>query len=237
MISEARKRTIGLDQRVPFSVIDSGIVCLLETGKVDSAELLALIMVDRKGENRAKKAAGYAFRILSDNNPVLLQLKKYFTVETYSKMSERDRFLLCACLVCIRYPFMYDTICLLGTQFKIQTTVSRAFINQKMSLKYGSNRTFDVGMDALIPMIIEAGLLVRLKNGIYGRNDSVVRANQFVKEAWIKTDCLISGIKQISVEELTFRPWMSYVDISDIKWDSCVLLKILTESGQKIWVE
>jgi hypothetical protein len=231
-----KDKSIGINQHIPLSVLDTGVLRILEKGTIEREELYALMLQQTAGENRAKKAAGYASSILSYNSDLLSRLREVFTVESWSKLPQSDRNAFVICLTCLRYPILFDTLCLLGTQFKIQTSVNRAFINQKMSLKYGSNRTFMVGMDALIPMIIESGIIVRLKVGLYGKNETCSIMHQFIKESWIKTDCILSNIKQISIDEAKYRPWMGFFETTDINLKKCLLLTTHVDAGQRIWV-
>ena len=41
----------------------------------------------------------------------------------------------------------------LAAGFKVQNQINKAFINQKVAAIYGSNRTMDIALDALLPMI------------------------------------------------------------------------------------
>ncbi len=229
-------KTIGINQYIPLAVLDTGIVRILEKGSIDREEIYAHMIQHTSGENRAKKATGYAASILSKTSILLTRLPEICTVDSWVKLSQNDRYAFIICLVSLRYPILYDMVCLLGTQFKIQTSVNRAFINQKMSLIYGSNRTFMVGIDAIVPMIIESGIVIRLKTGIYGKNEAFSLCHQFIKESWIKTDCILSNIKQISMDEVKFRPWMSFFDVTAINMKKSSLLSVQLDAGQRYWV-
>lgn len=231
-----KEKTIGINQHIPLSVLDTGILRILEKGSIDREELYALMLQQTSGENRAKKAVGYASSILTNPSILLSRLPELFTVESWAKLPQNDRYAYIISLVSLRYPILYDTLCLLGTQFKIQTSVNRAFINQKMSLIYGSNRTFMVGVDAIVPMIIESGIVVRLKMGLYGKNEAFSLCHQFIKESWIKTDCILSNIKHMSIDEVKYRPWMGFFETTDFNVKNSLLLKTQVDAGQQVWV-
>ncbi|RYE54545.1 MAG: hypothetical protein EOP48_12090, partial [Sphingobacteriales bacterium] len=146
---------IGINQRVPFYVLDTAIVQYLKSGQVDKQDILAHITEFTKGENRAMKAANYVHQILTRQSRILSAFKKAISYDTYLKISPSDKKALVLCLVSLTYPITYDLLVSLATGFKVQTQINKAFINKKMAAIYGSNRTMDIAVDALLPMTIE----------------------------------------------------------------------------------
>ncbi|EJX02108.1 hypothetical protein EVA_09788 [gut metagenome] len=55
-----------------------------------------------------------------------------------------------------------------------------------MSVKYGNNRSLPNGMNAILPMYIEAGLIRRPKIGTYIKND-IVLTTPFAKQLYEKS--------------------------------------------------
>lgn len=205
-------RVIGLDQRVPLSFLDQGMTSLLETGVVPKEELHSLLLTVTKGANRAGKALSYAGRILSADNPLMQALKERFTARTYARLPNGERKILMLCLSALTYPIIYDALIIAGTQLKIQSTVNRAFINKKLSGKYGTNRTFEHAVDALIPMILETRLLLRLKTGLYSLPEKKPSLSPFTREAWTLTGNTISGSGPLPQQEISHRPWNCFIE-------------------------
>ena len=56
----------------------------------------------------------------------LTRLMEICTVDSWVKLSQNDRYAFIICLVTLRYPILYDMVCL-RTQFKIQTSVNRHY--------------------------------------------------------------------------------------------------------------
>ena len=133
-------------------------------------------------------------------------------------MSEQDRKAIILCLLTNTFPITYDLLCTVATVMKVQPQVSRSFINQKMSAKYGSNRTLIIGIDALIPMLIELGAIERYKIGVYNVGAQLTITNPIVAELYVVTDIILSGSKSISLDETAYRPWyfFNHVDLSNI---------------------
>ncbi len=204
-------KVIGLEQRVPLEFLNQGMITLLETGEVSKEELLNLMLTVTKGKNRAERAASYAARIIRADNMVIKKIKEHFTTEPYARYPEKDKKLIMLCLASVVYPIMYDALCIIGTQLKIQKTITRAFITRKLSRKYGSNRTFEVAVDALVPMIVETGLIERVKLGVYSLPSEKQLLQPFTHAIWILTDNLIAGTGELPAEEQDHRPWMVFV--------------------------
>jgi hypothetical protein len=206
----ARKgKYIGINQNVPFKVLNNGIIRLLDTGILSSEDLKQDIREYTKGENRVNKAAQYAYQILSRPD-IMKTINTKFNIESYNLLSHSDRQALVLCLVAPTFPITYDMLISISAAFKVQPQINRALINSKTSALYGSNRTLDIAIDALIPMIIELGTIKRTKISIYEIEEKKTIKNPFISEAFIYTDIKLSGSKTILLEDLQVRPWYMY---------------------------
>jgi hypothetical protein len=81
-----------------------------------------------------------------------------------------------------------------------------------MSAIYGSNRTLDIAIDALIPMIIELRTIKRTRMSIYEIEARKAIKNPFISELYIYTDIKLSGSKTILLDDLQIRPWYMYFE-------------------------
>ena len=79
---------------------------------------------------------------------------------------------------------------------------------------YGSNRTVDIAIDALLPMLIEHNTLKRDKVSLYSIGSRLNVSNKFISELVIYTDIKLSGTKSILTEDLNHKPWYSYFDLT-----------------------
>jgi len=200
---------IGINQNVPFKVLNNGLIRLLNSGVLSSEDLKQDMREFTKGENRINKAAQYAYQILS--RPVIIKnVQSRFDVESYNLLSHSHKQALILCLMALTFPITYDMLVSISTAFKVQPQINRSLINSKMSALYGSNRTLDIAIDALIPMIIELGTIKRTKRSIYEIEDIKSIKNPFISELLIYTDIKLSGSKTILLEDLQVRPWYMY---------------------------
>lgn len=210
----SKGKYIGLNQRIPFEVLDAGIHYYLTKGLIDKDYLFQRIQEFTSGINRANKATLYVAQILNRQIALLNHLKGFLNDVPYSSLQKDERKALCLCLISLTYPITYDLLVALAQGFKVQRQISKKFISEKMMSIYGSNRTVDVAIDALLPMIIELNTIKRDKMSIYSLSTKVEVRNKFILELIIYTDIKLSGSKSILIDDLNFKPWFSYFDIS-----------------------
>jgi hypothetical protein len=205
-------------------VLDSAIHFYLENGVVDKNYVFQRMQEFTTGTNRANKATSYVVQILSRQSKLLEQLKKENSNTLYSSLRLEDRKALCLCFISLTYPITYDLLIALSQGFKVQSQINKKFISEKVMSIYGSNRTVDIAIDALLPIIIELNTIKRDKVSIYSMGSKLVIVNKFVVELIIFTDIKLSGSKSILIDELSFKPWYGYFEISSSLVDKFNLL-------------
>ena len=102
----------------------------------------------------------------------------------------------------------------LAQGFKVQRQINKQFISEKVMSIYGSNRTVDIAIDALLPMIIELNTIQRDKISLYSLAPKPILSNKFIIELVVYSDIKLSGTKSLLMEEIGYKPWYSYFDIS-----------------------
>lgn len=217
---------IGINQRVPYSILDESLKHYLHSGKIKRGEILERMLGVTTGENRVKKATIYAHQILNRPKNLLSFIEKSIGASVYEKLPEQDRKAVILCLVANTFPITYDLLCAIATVFKVQEQVSRAYINHKMAALYGSNRTLAIGIDALMPMLIELGTLERVKMGVYKVGSQPTISHPAVAELYVATDIALSGSKSIALDETTYRPWFFFNQVELSKGATFKLLRM-----------
>lgn len=216
---------IGINQRVPFEVLDTGLYRFLLDHTIDKESIVAHMREFTKGENRVLKAGQYAVQILSRQEKYILELKKSIGADAYLKLPVTDRKAIILSLVALTYPITYDLLIALASGFKVQPQINRQFINQKMSALYGSNRSVYNAMDAVIPMVIELGAVERVKISLYSLSERTYIKQPFIKELIIFTDIKLSGSKSILADDIQHRPWYMFFDVTLGKQPKFSLIK------------
>ena len=204
---------IGLNQRIPFEVLDTSIHFYLVNNIIDKDYILERMLEYNKGINRAKKGTQYVFQILKRQDHLLSQLRIVLKDIPYNSLRVEDRKTLCLCLISLTYPITYDLLVALAQGFKVQQQINKQFISEKVMSIYGSNRTVDIAIDALLPMIIELNTIKRDKISLYSLGSKLTVVNKFISDIIIFTDIKLSGSKTILIDELAFKPWYSYFEI------------------------
>lgn len=209
----SKGKYIGLNQRIPFDVLDEAIHFYLMNGVIDKGYIFQRMKEFTSGINRANKATTYVIQILSRQASLLNHLKKSLKDLPYNSLRIDDRKAICLCFISLTYPITYDLLSALSQGFKVQNQINKKFINEKVMSIYGSNRTVDVAIDALLPMIIELNTIKRDKISLYSLGSKLVVTNKFTSELVIYTDIKSSGSKSILIDDLAYKPWYSYFDI------------------------
>lgn len=221
---KSKSKYIGLNQRIPFEVLDYAIKTQIETGTVDRNQVLERMKAFTSGENRAKKAASYVMQILKKQEKILTDLKKTYGLKLYTSLRTDERKALSLCLISMTYPITYDLLIALAQGFKVQDRINKKFISEKVMAIYGSNRTVDVAIDALLPMVIELQTLKREKVSIYSIGSKLKVIHPVLIELIVYTDIKLSGSKSILLDDLRFKPWYSYFEFEEEPKDFNFLL-------------
>lgn len=228
---KSKGKYIGINQRIPFEVLDSAVHYFLEKNVIDKDYILQRMNEFTSGTNRANKASSYVFQILSRQEKLLLSLKTSITSITYSSLRIDDRKALCLCLISLTYPITYDLLISISQGLKVQSYINKKFISEKVMSIYGSNRTVDIAIDALLPIIIELNAIKREKIGIYAMALRRQITNLNVIELIVYTDIKLSGSKSILVDEINYKPWFAFFDLSGASTTNFKLLLKRKESA------
>lgn len=162
------KITIGIEKRISLATLEQALLAALG-GTATPEYLRQLAAAECTGANRAKKTLAVINR-MTVKNALLPYLKGHESDVRMMLQRKNDRPLLFVALMCTAYSLFYDTVALLGRLFHAQDEVGRDYVIKKLSEKYGSNRVFYVAFDCVMPMLIEAGFVVRPKSGVYEIN-------------------------------------------------------------------
>jgi len=207
---DSKGKYIGLNQRIPLDVLDMSIHNYIVNGVIDRANILQHMLEYTCGINRARKATAYVVQILNRQERVISVLKSALKDTSYTSLKIDDRKAIALCLISLTYPITYDLLIALAQGYKVQDQINKKFINEKVMSIYGSNRTVDIAIDALLPMIIELNTIKRDKMSIYSLGAKLSITFKIVYEMIVYTDIKLSGSKSILMDDLAHRPWYSY---------------------------
>lgn len=166
---------ILINQRISISMLEMAMKAALG-GTYNSEYAMSLAAGEYAGQNRIKKCLTILNR-LTLKNPLFPYVKEHEKEFNEAIHFKGDRALVYAAIINSAYPFGYDTTCLLGKFFNIQRQVNTQVIVGRMSAKYGSNRATPNGLYCILPMLIDAGLIVRPQDGIYEKAELEFRTH------------------------------------------------------------
>ena len=201
---------IGINQRVPVVVLENAICRFLETGTVDREAITQDLKEHTQGTNRLHKAVTYAYLMLTRPQVILEQVRQTFTLESYMRLPKADRNALMLSLLAFTYPIAYDVVVAYATGFNVQPLVSRRYLNDRISASWGSTRTIDIALKAVVPMLIELEVVRYREGHLFAPGETTALRNPTISELFIYTDISASAVKSISLQELRTRPWYKF---------------------------
>lgn len=165
---------ILINQRISISMLEMAMKAALE-GTYNSEYAISLASGEFEGENRIKKCITIINR-LTIKNPLFPYIKEHEKEYNEAIHFKGDRALVYAAIINSAYPFGYDTTAMLGKFFNIQKQVNTQVIVGRLSAKYGSNRATPNGLYCILPMLIDAGLILRPITGVYEKAELEIRS-------------------------------------------------------------
>jgi len=158
-------KAIGINQRIPLQILEIALRSYLN-GNYDEEYIIEQLQLDFDGENRIKKALVITNKIVR-NNPIITQVEEEIERILSALKRENDRNLILTALACTAFPFYYEVLKEFARFLKVQEVVNTELIKKTMASRYGSNRSMENGLYCVIPMLIEADIIERPKQGIY----------------------------------------------------------------------
>ena len=205
---------IGVESRIHYEIMEAAIYDYLANGTLDKEKCYSHIKQYTNGENRSGKILKHINVLITKNEILLTKLSGIMDAQTFARLAISDRKALLLCLFCNSFPITYDVLIGFAQAFKVQDIVSKEVITHKISSAYGSNRAMHIAVTEILPLLIEFGVIQRVKVGIYSISSKLIITDTFISELIIYTDIKLSGSKSILADELNFKPWYTYFNNS-----------------------
>lgn len=207
-------KVLGISQPIPYSVLEEAIYDYIKSGSIDIEKIRYNLGEFFKGKISVKNAGITINRIVTDNQKILGRIKKDFDAETFMTLPENERKILVVCLISLTYPVLYEILKVLGTGFKVQAKLNKAYIEQKLTAVYGSNRSVYNAISSVTQMLKKYGILKSEKTGIYSLLAPLRSQVQLFSEICVYTDIRLSSSKSILLDETVSRPFYLFFDIN-----------------------
>ena len=158
---------IGLDQRIPINVMEAATKAVLDdTYSIEWAK--NNLEPELTGKNRMAKAVTELGNA-TINNKLMGVVKAHKNKVLEALQYKSDKTLVLVGLINAAFGLGYNTTMVMGKYFHVQDCISKALLSQKMSEVYAYNKSVDNALYRILPMFIEAGLIIRPTTGIYSR--------------------------------------------------------------------
>jgi|LSQX01.3.fsa_nt_gb hypothetical protein len=178
-------RKIDINQRIPLFVLQTGLEEHLN-GNYDQDYILEQLQTEYSGANRLNKSIAIVNRIIINNplNDFVMDHKEEILLAMKNK---HDKGLVLISLLSASYRFAYDTLQFFGRFLSVQDIVKAEVINTSLSNIYGGNRATENAMYSVVPMFLEAEMLLRPKVGIYKLNPNFKVVSNIAPELYIES--------------------------------------------------
>ena len=156
---------IGIQQAVTMVAFEQMLSSVLNGDyTLQYAEQLAHLST--RGEARVKKIRTVINR-MAICNPLLQYMKEHRQEVEMAMKNSNDKKLVYMAVACATYPFAFQALSIMGKYFHVQDEITTGLVKAKLSEIYGSVRTLEIGLLAIMPMLMEAGFIERKKTGVY----------------------------------------------------------------------
>lgn len=218
-------KSIGINQRIPLQVLDNAIIYNLK-GIIDiKTEIVRDLSEHFTGENRIGK--GYvAFRKILFASKTATFFFKNCPIDKYLSLSEHDRKAVWLSLLSATYPFVYELVSEFAESFKTQSVVNTLSIANRIKSIYGSNRASEIGLYAIIPTLIELGIITRPKNAVYAKGIKLKVIDPLVKEMVILSDLEGSNTKIFGLNDVDRKPYFFFLEMPLNAFDAFLALQL-----------
>jgi hypothetical protein len=220
------KKYLGINQPIPLSVLEFALHTILNGESLDKSKLDSRLKEYISGENRRNKANSHINLIQSNNRNLLQEIRKKIDGDRFLRLQESDRKIIVICLLANTFPVFYETMKVLAMVYKVQQLINFDSLLLKLSATYGSNRGIYNAVNAVLPMLVDIGLIKRVKPAIFEKGDQFKTQIPFLGEICVYTDITLSTSKTILLDDIHHRPWYDFFDFTVNPDNKFELLKL-----------
>lgn len=207
---EENKYKIGFNQRLPLDVTADALRMCLEDCWDDQC-LWETLHTEYKGENRIKKAIA-ELKTTVMRSVMMPMLKENKDAVLTALKNKDDRNIILTAIVNARSPFCYDVTNALASQFRLQDEINTDLLTRLVGKKYGYNKSILNTLYRVIPQLIEGGLLVRPKTGLFHSAPTIHVTYDITKSIWRESFFVNNPLwNRENTEDLIFEPYFRFL--------------------------
>lgn len=198
-------KTIDINQRIPLDTLYAALNGYLD-GNYSEDYILEQLRLEFKGENRLKKSVRIVNKIVL-RSPMVKFIEENKEPMKQAIKKKYDRNIILISLLNSSFTFSFDTLQFMGKYLSVQDLVSRETIKKSLASVYGGNRATENAIDSVVPMFIEAGIINRIKLGIYQKNVDFQILSDVSKRIFIesfKSNNTLDGLQDYQLRDPYF---------------------------------
>jgi hypothetical protein len=199
---------IDINQRIPLSILEIALKDYLEN-KYNPDYLYEQLACEYKGVNRINKALQHITKIVT-KNPLMGEILSNKEEAFNAFKNKGDRSVILISIVNATFPFAFDTLNLFARYFQVQEYVNWNLIQKEIKNKYGSNRSTENALYSVIPMLIEAEFINRIKPGLYQSKKEIIIHSNIAHKLYLKS-FEIHNPNLINSNLIMHEPYMSLI--------------------------
>lgn len=162
-------KSVKLHQYIPVPLIDIAVTAAIE-GAMSTQYANEMALTAGVAKERTRKTANM-LRAITLNNPLLPWISEYGDEFKHEFALPDNHSVLVTALLCSSFTLFYDAVVILGKYLHVQDEVSGALLKEQLSVMYGSNVNFTRALNTVTRMLIEIGVLKRVKPGLFARGE------------------------------------------------------------------
>ena len=202
------KKIGAIQQGVPSAELERALLAW-QDGAFSPAYSMEIASCLSTGQARQKKIATVINAIILRNPMVKYLMERNYDLRLLLR-DGKSRPLILTAMVCSAFPFAYDVASIMGKYFHAETQLAKGFIRQKVSCIYGGNRTVDIALKAVIPMLVDFGMVNMPENGIFTIN----RQSKFADAALdiYKKSFLVNNPTYTDNDDFMSNPYFEFIN-------------------------
>lgn len=202
------KKIGAIQQCIPAAELEMAILAKLD-GTFSQKYCLEIASRLSAGEARQKKIATVINALILRNPMMTYLIENNFDVRAIIR-DRRSRPLFFTAIMCGAFNFAYDVTSIMGKYFHADDVLTKGFIRQKVSCVYGGNRTVDIALKAVIPMLVDYGMVNMEEAGVF----NIIKQEKFSDDvlAIYKRAFILNNPTYCENDDFMSNPFFEFIE-------------------------
>lgn len=202
------KKIGAIQQGVPSLELEAALLAWLDD---DFSQAYSMELASHITEGNARQAKiATTINALVLRNPLAPFLKEHADEVRLVLRDKTCRPIFFTAIVCAAFPFAYDVLSIMGKYFHAQESITKDLIRQKASNLYGSQRTLDIALKAVVPMFVDFGVVSMPSPGVFTPNYQGIYSS-FVLDIY-RRSFIIHNPSFSDIDDFMGNPYFEFIN-------------------------